>query len=109
MSHSHHRPATVLLEHAVDALAVYRLTKLIRDDKIFEDVREWVFQHHPPESTKTGYLLTCPWCLSIYFGAAVSVSRMIAPGPWRIAARALAFSAVTGMLVEREDARQDGF
>jgi hypothetical protein len=94
---------TKLLTLAVSTLATYRLTKLVRDDKIMEDFREWVWKKHPPESTKTGYLLSCPWCLSIYFGAAVSLSRMIAPRTSEAVLEALAFSALTGMIVERED------
>lgn len=100
---------TDLADLAIDALATYRLTKLIRDDKIFEDLRNKVFEHHPPETTKTGYLLTCPWCLSIYFGSAVALGRIVAPSKWRIVARALALSALTGIMVEREESRDDGF
>jgi len=91
------------LSLAVATLATYRLTKLIRDDKITEDFRDWVWKNHPPESTKVGYLLTCPWCLSFYFGAGVSLSRMIAPRTTEVVLEALAFSALTGMIVERED------
>lgn len=88
---------------AVDALATYRFQKLIREDKITEPVREWVWRKHPPESTKIGYLLGCPWCLSIYAGMGLSFARMIAPGTTNALARGLALSAIAGIMAERED------
>jgi hypothetical protein len=92
---------------ALGALATYRLTKLIRDDKITEDLRNFVFERYgEPDDHKVSYLVTCPWCLSIYFGAAVSSVRIIFPNSKLVSAgiEALAFSALTGMLVEREEA-----
>jgi hypothetical protein len=84
-----------------DALAVFRLTKLVVDDEIFADVRDKLLDRFPPESTKLGYLITCPWCVSIYLGGAVVVARLVAPRQWDLAARALSFSALTGLVAER--------
>lgn len=84
-----------------DALAVYRLTKLVLDDEILADVRDRITERFPPESTKTGYLLTCPWCVSIYLGGAVVAARLALPVQWDAASRALAFSAFTGLVAER--------
>ena len=57
-----------------------------------------ILDKYDPAETKLGYFITCPWCVSIYMGAAVAVARELAPGPWKVAARALAFSAFTGLV-----------
>ena len=84
----------------VDGLAVFRLTKLVNDDEIFADVRDKLLDRFPPESTKLGYLITCPWCVSIYTGLAAALARELAPRPWNVVASALAFSAATGLVAE---------
>jgi len=84
-----------------DALAVYRLTKLVNDDEIFADARDRLLARFPPEEHKFGYLLTCPWCVSIYMGGAVALARAAAPRKWDVLAQALAFSAVTGLVNEK--------
>lgn len=95
------------VEIVFDVLATYRLTKLIIDDKVTEDLREWVWakygQPDDEDSSKISYFITCPWCLSIYFGTGVAAARIMFPKTWSLAARALSFSALTGMIVERED------
>lgn len=92
----------------MEALATYRLTKLVREDKLTEPLRDRVHAHSGPDGALS-YLVTCPWCLSIYFGAALSVSRIVAPRLTRVLTRALALSALTGILTEREESRNDGF
>lgn len=81
----------------VDALAVYRLTKLVIDDQITEPLREKVWKRYPP-STNIGYLVTCPWCVSIYVGGAVVAARLVAPRQWDRVAQGLAFSSITGLI-----------
>lgn len=79
-----------------DALAVCRLTRLATKDKITEGPRErmtWAVRRHP----KLTYLLTCPWCMSIYVAAVTVAARRWVPG-WRYVARALAYSQVAGLL-----------
>jgi hypothetical protein len=84
----------------VDALAVHRLTKFVIDDEIFADLREKITDRYPPESTKIGYLVGCPWCVSVYMGTAAVVARALFPKQWTMLSRALAFSSVTGMVYE---------
>lgn len=98
-----------LTETAIEALAVYRVVKLIREDKIMEKPREWFWRRYPPETTMPGYLSSCAWCLSIYAGAAVSAGRIVAPKVTRAITRALALSAIAGIITEREESRDDGF
>lgn len=85
----------------VDALATYRLTKLVVDDVITAPAREKIFEKHPPHDRSWSYALTCPWCSSIYLGFAVAVARKFFPRAWDVAATGLAASAVTGIVSER--------
>ncbi len=93
-----------LVDLLVDALATHRLTTLVKDDKILEDIREVVFRRYgsPDEEDahKLSYFLTCPWCLSIYFGAFAAAARILWPNGWRPISRALALSTVTGLVSE---------
>jgi Protein of unknown function (DUF1360) len=92
----------------VDALATYRLTVLIKDDKITQGLREAVFRRYghlqDGDVRNPSYLLGCPWCLSMYFGALVVAVEHYAPGIWRPLSRVLALSAATGLLKETLDA-----
>jgi hypothetical protein len=95
-------PALTLL---TDALATYRLVKLVRDDRITEPVREAVESRQgPPERSKVTYLLNCPWCLSFYFGAALSLGRRRWPRQTALASRTLALSSLTGLATQYLDA-----
>lgn len=93
-----------LISLAVGTLATYRLTKLVVSDEITSDLREKVFEKFgPPEENKVSYLVTCPHCVSIYAGAAVAFSRMMAPRVAEPVLELLAYSALTGIMAERED------
>jgi hypothetical protein len=97
--------AEELLGLGLDFLATYRLTTLIKDDKITEDLRGMVFDRYgePTEDNprKVSYLMSCPWCLSIYFGMVAVVGRRRFPRLWGPAAKVLAMSAMTGLAAER--------
>ncbi len=89
----------------VDGLASYRLMKLVRDDLITEPARAAVQRRTgPPEQSKASYLMTCPWCLSIYFGAALTLGRRRWPRATDAAARTLALSALAGLATQQLDA-----
>jgi hypothetical protein len=98
------RPATALMDGVVDLLATYRLTTLIKDDKITEDLRGAVFRRYGPpddeQAHKMSYLMSCPWCLSMYFGAIAVLFRSRNPRLWSPVAKVLALSALTGLLSE---------
>jgi hypothetical protein len=88
----------------VDGLATYRLVKLVRDDRITARAREAVEQRQgPPERSDVTYLLSCPWCLSIWFGVALTVSRRRWPSATALLARPLALSALTGLAATHLD------
>ncbi len=88
----------------VDALATYRLVKLVRDDRITEPARQAVeARTGPPDRSKVTYLLNCPWCLSIYFGAALTLGRRRWPTATAVLSRPLALSALTGLATTHLD------
>lgn len=94
------------LNFVISSLATYRLVKLVKDDKITENFREATFRRFgEPQDSKVSYLVTCPWCLGIYAGAAVAfVDTMFSDSRTASVARsALAFSAIAGIMAERED------
>lgn len=98
------RAADGMATFLVDGLASYRLMKLVRDDRITESARAAVqARQGPPEQSKVSYLMTCPWCLSIYFGAALTVGRMRWPRSTNAVARTFALSALTGLVNQHLD------
>ena len=88
----------------VDGLATYRLVKLVRDDRITEPVRDAVEESQgPPEKSKISYLVNCPWCLSFYFGTALTLARRRWPERTSLVARPFALSAMTGIATQYLD------
>jgi hypothetical protein len=91
----------------VGALAVHRLTRLVTDDELTRPLRQrltrWAAgDASRPARPSVGYLLTCPWCMSVYVAAgwaalAASASAVAVP-----AGAALAWSSVTGLLASLE-------
>jgi len=90
-----------LLNLLVDTAAVYRLTKLVIEDEILADIREKVWEKYPPETTKIGYLTTCPWCVSIWMAGLVFALRKLNPELATYISSALAASAATGIAYTR--------
>lgn len=92
-----------LTDLAIRGLATYRLTRLITRDEIAAPVRDRIWSKYPPETTRTGYLLTCEWCTSVWAASALQISRIIAPRTTRTVETVLAMSAVAGLLTAHED------
>jgi hypothetical protein len=94
-------PALAVL---VLAFAVHRVTRLLVGDKITEPLRlrlgvDRDGQYRP----WIGYLVTCPWCVSVYVATAAVLAAALLPWPvvaWP--ALAAACSSVTGLLAARE-------
>lgn len=93
-------------------LAVARLTHLVTTDYILDRPRAWIGAHAP---TSIAYLITCPWCLSIWLGGGVAVATYEWHTHWyvQIPLLGLAASYVTGYfeqvsgLVNAEHERAD--
>lgn len=92
-------------------LAVARVTRLITDDVLFEDPRQWLVlrimrpNHKSAWRTKIAYLFTCQWCASVYVGAA-GATAWYAWGetmPFMAIAATLAASYVTGFLASLKE------
>jgi hypothetical protein len=93
------------VELALDVLATERLTRLVVDDEITADIREWVWKKHSPEETKIGYLLTCPFCASVWAGAVVALmstspSTGVFSGSVRVLRNTLALSGAVSLVRE---------
>lgn len=116
------------LRLAVDALAVYRLTKLATSDVIMqpfrdrvietaytsagraEEVKEEIKQEgdwqdvvvaEDPVPPKLAYLFTCRWCAGIWISFAVLAVRRTRW--WPSVADALAYSSAAALLARFED------
>jgi Protein of unknown function (DUF1360) len=84
----------------IDIIAVYRLTKLILDDKLTEDLRGLVFENFP-RGSKMSYLFTCGWCISIWAAIGIFTLRAVSPQKADYVSSILAASAVTGVAYTR--------
>lgn len=89
-----------LVTLAVDIAATYRLTKLVLDDKITEDLRAKIYEKFPRDS-KIAYFIGCPWCVSIWAGAVIFTLRKVNPEGADIVSGLLAASAATGVAYTR--------
>ena len=87
----------------VNILAVHRMTHLVIDDKITEPLRDKIFDKFgQPHETWT-YLLTCPWCASIWVAALAVAGILWFPLVWSPVALILALSSATGLIYKVED------
>jgi hypothetical protein len=109
---------------AVDALATYRLTRLVTADVISEPFRRSVVGRalgrrpddaallagtaqevvdsldDPPKSAR---LITCRWCAGMWIAGGVVAARRLAPRGWDPVSRALALSGVAVLVSRLED------
>lgn len=88
-----------MIEFVVDALATFRLSRLVVQDTILDEPRARLLVALERDGhDKLAYLVGCPWCVSPYLAAAVVCARRLAPRAWSPVARTLAFSAVAGIV-----------
>lgn len=86
----------------VDVLAGHRLTRLVTEDVITSPLREKAFAKKAPTEDSWTYLLTCPWCASMWIGLGIAIFRKFFPEVWNPVAEALAVSSATGLIAERQ-------
>lgn len=84
------------------SLATYRLARLFTIDTIFDSLRQAIWRRKGPE-TLTGYLFTCVWCMSIWFGSLLTIWYTIDTATAVIFSLPLALSAVAGIITARVD------
>jgi Protein of unknown function (DUF1360) len=85
------------------ALAVFRITRLITTDHIFDNPRNRLFDRFPPDRSWFGYLFTCNWCMSIWVASLVTVSYTIIPTVTIAFSLIPALSAVAAIIAARFD------
>lgn len=86
----------LLDELVVDALATYRITRLVVEDTITQPLRDLV-----ESGTWLDRLIECPWCVGVWVGMGVAAARAIAPRQWTPVARGLACAAAAALIVVR--------
>lgn len=83
----------------LDALAIYRLTRLAIDDVVIEDLRNEIIGRI--KSDKLAYGLSCYWCLS--FWVALVCTPIVRTRAWQIIRWPLAMSAAVGLISQVTD------
>lgn len=116
-----------VLDLVIDAVAAYRITRLVTSDTFGDRLRDavirWAYDdptaemveqgvadrrgwqdyaHADDDPPKVAELVTCPWCAGVWVGFGVVAARRLAPGLWGPVARALAVSAVAAQIAVRE-------
>jgi len=91
-------PFLVILALILLPIAVFRLCRLIIEDRLTEGFRELIWKKWPPETTLIGYFLTCYWCLSLWFALIMVVLYLLWPIPTLIVAAILAISAIASLI-----------
>jgi hypothetical protein len=95
------RPRRDPVDLAVDALAVYRLTRLATVDTFpaaasaRERVTRWARNNDRPAVEE---LIHCPWCIGFWIATGAVLVRAATPRAWGPFARALALSAAAGVI-----------
>lgn len=109
----------------VDALAAYRLTRLVTADTITEGPRDavvrWAYERAglldvaadgaswsevamaDDDAPKLATLVTCRWCTGVYVAVAVVAARRLAPRAWAPVADMLAVSSAAALVAGLED------
>jgi hypothetical protein len=103
---------------AVDALAAYRLTRLVVKDSfpLLRRTRDRITKRYQLDTNDLEVdtdgtvhnhwvveLLDCPWCAGFWVSLGVLAARRSAPVLWRPVAEALAVSAVVGLIGQNLD------
>ncbi len=85
-----------MLELVEDGLSVYRITRILTTDRIGQPYRDWMAK----QGETAEYYSQCSWCTSVAVAAGVLAVSQFAPKAWRPVARALASSAITGLIAQ---------
>lgn len=91
-----------LFTFSIIALAVYRISRLIIVDVVFEKIRDKIWDKYPP-SHGVGYLITCYWCTSIWVASVVTICYTMVPTVTVYICLPFALSAVAGLIAARLD------
>lgn len=89
--------STDLALFAIYALAGWRITRLIVEDRITEPLRNLIWKRFPPHKG-LGYLITCYWCSGIYVATLLTAGYILVPSVMSIIVTALALAAAIGII-----------
>ena len=89
-----------LIRFIVFVLAVYRVTRLLIEDEILDEAREWYFSKVKPGG-KLYYLATCYWCLSFWVSIPFAILYVARPNGMMVTGLPLASSAVAGFISQK--------
>lgn len=92
-------PAALAL--LVDALAVFRLVRLVAADVILNPPRNWLMRRSYQRRSLLAAFITCGWCTSVWLAAGVVTARILLPTYWAPVAVGLALSAAAAVLLAR--------
>lgn len=87
----------------VDAIAVYRLTRLVVEDGITEPIRERIIGRGDKTRDWWFQLLTCRYCVGVWVGFGVMGARWLLPDVWQWAAYALAIASAAPLVARLEE------
>lgn len=88
----------------VDAVATYRLARLVSADAITEPIRNRIiFKRNGDPREWWEELLGCRWCVGIWIGFGVMAARALLPEVWEWPAYALAIATAAPLLAGLED------
>jgi hypothetical protein len=94
-----------LVELLILSLAVYRITRLIVTDSIFDPLREKVFKRFSQQRSSIGYLLTCTWCMSLWVSLPTVLFYAFNPSITLLVGCIFALSAVASLITALVDER----
>lgn len=92
-----------VLHFIVLTLAVYRVTRAICYDEIFNVAREAIWAKFPHKTTYIGYFLTCPWCISMWVALPAMLVYAAFPTTAFLIGCIFAMSAIAGLITARLD------
>lgn len=96
-----------LVDLATEALAAYRLGRLMGRDTITEPIRAWVSnQAYGGRTVRRGYawfedMLACPWCRTVWAAAIITTLRGVPAA--RPAVRGLAIAGAAALIATHLD------
>ena len=89
------------IDYALGAAATARLARLVTQDSIFDGLRlSYVQRMDRTGHPKLAELAVCPWCVSVWIGAALACAGYRNVPAYRLATSALAYSLAAGIVAE---------
>jgi uncharacterized protein DUF1360 len=99
---SHSLEADAVVRFAIDALASYRITRLLVSDGVIERPRTVLLDKLQARGhNKLVELIECPWCTGFWVAGGIVLARRTFPRAWAPLSEVLALSAAAGLIASR--------